>query len=55
MSKLNLLRSPDGKRTWRPEDKVQEVNLLAQGWKPEPNKKQAPAPANKSATPKPNK
>lgn len=52
MSKNVVLRSPDGKRTWRAEDKTQETNLIAQGWTVEkPRTKQDVAPANKAVKP----
>lgn len=51
MSKKVVLTSPDGKREWSPEDKTQEVNLRAAGWRDKPAEKQKEAPSNKSATP----
>lgn len=42
-----VLVSPEGKK-WVAEDKTQEVNLLAQGWRVKPVVKQAVAPANKA-------
>lgn len=42
-----VLVSPDG-REWVPEDKTQEVDLIAQGWRVKPAEKQAVAPANKA-------
>lgn len=52
MSKNVVLRSPDGKRTWRAEDKTQENNLRAQGWTDEqPRTKQDATPANKAVKP----
>jgi hypothetical protein len=38
------LVSPDGKRTWTPEDATQATNLRAQGWKPKEEPKKTAAP-----------
>jgi hypothetical protein len=37
--KQTVLVSPDGKREWTPESRVQETNLRAQGWTPKTTSK----------------